>query len=244
MPGISHLVSLRDLKELRTIRLDGGELRLGALVTPALLATSDDVRRGRPELLDTVEVFGNPQVRSRATIGGNLCTAASCADLTPLLVALGARVIVAAPGGGRELGLDELFCDHRATVLELGEILVEVVVPARTEGEGAAYATFGRRAANFITVAGVAAYLRQEEGRCREARLTLGAVAPTPVRVLAAEEALIGSGLDDGVLAEAARFASDAARPISDVRASVEHRRELVGALTLRALNTAQERAR
>lgn len=241
---VHHLVSLRDLDELREIRIEGGDLRIGALVTPALLDESEGVRASRPELLDVVEVFGNPQVRRRATVGGNLCTAASCGDLAPLLCVLDARVVVEGTAGRRELTLEELFSDHRTTVLELGEILVEVVVPVRGDGEGAAYATFGRRAANFITVAGVAAFIRLEEDLCAEARLALGAVAPTPVRVPAAEELLVGSRLDEGALAGTALAASGAAQPISDVRASTDHRRELVEALAVRALHTAQERAR
>jgi CO/xanthine dehydrogenase FAD-binding subunit len=240
---VHHLVSLRDLAELREIRVEGGELRIGALSTPALLESSEEVRKTRPELLDAVEVFGNPQVRNRATLGGNLCTAASCGDLAPLLCVLDARVLVESPGGRRELAVQDLFGDHRRTVLEPGEILADVVVPARVEGEGAAYATFGRRAANFITVAGVAAYLRMEGGGCAEARLALGAVSPTPVRVPTAEEALVGSELDQAVLGDAARAASKVAQPISDVRASVEHRRELVEALTVRALRRARGRA-
>ena len=241
---LRHLVSLRDLDELREIRVDGGDLRIGALATPALLDESEGVRAGRPELLDTVEVFGNPQVRRRATVGGNLCTAASCGDLAPLLLVLGARLVVEGPAGRRELTLEEFFSDHRTTVLEIGEILVEVVVPVRVGGEGASYATFGRRAANFITVAGVAAFIRLEEDLCAEARLALGAVAPTPVRVPTAEELLVGSRLDDEALGKAALAAAAAAEPISDVRASTDHRRELVEALAVRAVHTAQERAR
>jgi len=241
---VRHLVSLRDLDELREIRIEDGALRIGALVTPALLDESEVVRASRPELLDVVEVFGNPQVRGRATVGGNLCTAASCGDLAPLLLVLGALVVVEGPEGRRELTLEEFFSDHRTTVLELGEILVEVAVPARVKGEGAAYATFGRRAANFITVAGVAAFIRLEEGLCAEACLALGAVAPTPVRVPAADELLVGSRLDEAALGEAALAASGAAQPISDVRASSEHRRELVEVLTVRALHTAHGRAR
>ena len=241
---LRHLVSLRDLDELREIRIDGDDLRIGSLVTPALLDESEGVRASRPELLDVVEVFGNPQVRRRATVGGNLCTAASCGDLAPLLRVLGARLVAEGPSGRRELTLEDFFSDHRTTVLVHGEILVEVVVPVRVDGEGAAYATFGRRAANFITVAGVAIFFRLEKDRCAEARLALGAVSPTPVRVPAAEELLVGSHLDEGVRAEAARAASDAAEPISDVRASTDHRRELVEALAVRAVRTAQERAR
>jgi carbon-monoxide dehydrogenase medium subunit len=240
----SHqLVSLANLEEMRGIRLEGEELRVGTLTTPAQLEASEMVRTHRPELLETVGVFGTPQVRNRATIGGNLCTAASCADLAPLLLALNARVVVAERGETRELNLGELFDDHRKTVLEPGMLLVEVIVPITQPGEGASYRTFGLRAANFITVAGVAAVVRLDEGVCREARLVLGAVAPTPIRVSAAEKKLDGSTLDDALLRKVGAIASQAAAPISDVRGSAEHRRELVSALTRQALTFARERA-
>lgn len=238
-----HLVSLSDLEELQQIVVEDGELRIGASITPAQLEASDLVASARPELLDAVGAFGTPQVRNRATIGGNLCSAASCGDLAPLLVALSARAVVAGPEMRRELPLEEFFGDHRRTSLEPGEILVEVVVPVRGSAEGAAYRVFGLRAANYITVAGVAAFVQLEKAVCRQARIALGAVAPTPSLVPSAADRLVGIPLDETVIAEAARAARETAAPISDVRGSAEHRRELVEALCVRALRTAGERA-
>jgi carbon-monoxide dehydrogenase medium subunit len=239
----SHLVSLADLKELRKIVAEKGKLRLGALVTPEQIRTSKDVLLSRPELMDAVEVFGTPQVRRRATLGGNLCTAASCGDLAPLLMVMGARVVVATPEGPRDLSLVEFFGDHRKTVLEPGHLLSEVVIPAKVPGEGGAYRAFGLRATNFITVAGAAAYLRVAGGRCTEARLALGAVAPTPFLVPGAAQVLVGTDLRNEDLASAGLASAAAATPISDVRGSAEHRREVVEKLCVRALCAARERA-
>ncbi|MFH1762842.1 MAG: xanthine dehydrogenase family protein subunit M [Gemmatimonadota bacterium] len=239
----SHLVSLADLNELREIALENGKLRIGALVTPAQMEASKDVLSSRPELMDVVGVFGTPQVRNRATVGGNLCTAASCGDMAPLLMVLGARVVVATPEGARDLSMEEFFGDHRRTVLEPGHILSEVIVPARVPGEGAAYRAFGLRATNFITVAGAAAYLKVDGARCTEARLALGAVAPTPFLVPGAAQVLVGTDLRDKDLANVGLAAGAAATPISDVRGSAEHRRELVIRLCVRALRAARERA-
>lgn len=238
-----HLVSLADIRELRRIVVENGELRIGASITPARLEASDVVGSARPELLDAVGAFGTPQVRNRATIGGNLCSAASCGDLAPLLVALSGRAVVAGPEMRREVSLVEFFGDHRRTVLEPGEILVEVVVPTRGSREGAAYRAFGLRAANYITVAGVAAFVLLEKGVCSQARIALGAVAPTPVLVPSAAARLVGRPLDEELIGETARAAREAAAPISDVRGSAEHRRELVEALCVQALRAAVERA-
>ena len=239
-----HLVSLAGLNELRRILVDDGELRIGALVTPSQIEASADVLSTRPELMDAVAVFGTPQVRRRATLGGNLCTAASCGDLAPLLMALGTRVVVATPGGPSDISLLEFFGDHRKTVLEPGHLLAEVIIPARVPGEGAAYKAFGLRATNFITVAGAAAYLEVREGRCTNARMALGAVAPTPVLVQDAAKGLVGTELLDEDLASAGLEAGKEATPISDIRGSAEHRREVVVQLCVRALHAARERAR
>lgn len=241
LPG--HLVSLSDLHDLKRIEHRGDTLSIGALVTPAALEASPEVRSGRPELLDAVGVFGSPQVRSRATVGGNLCTASSCGDLAPLLIVLGARVLIQNPEGQRALGLQEFYQDHRKTRLESGEILVEVEVPARGPGEGAAYEAFGLRSTNFITVAGVAAFLRLQDGICRDARVALGAVAPTPILVPAARDHLLGHPPDQESSRGAALAAREACAPISDVRGSSGHRIELVEVLCRRALERARARA-
>jgi len=182
-----HLVSLAAIEELRGITVSEGRLRIGALVTPVALENSEVVASERPELMDAVGVFGTPQVRNRATVGGNLCTAASCGDMAPLLMALCATVVLAGPEGRREFSLEKFFSHHRKTGLRPGEILVEVVLPLRGPDQGAAYRAFGRRAANFITVAGVAAFVELQEGACAKARIALGAVFPTPLLVPEAE---------------------------------------------------------
>jgi CO/xanthine dehydrogenase FAD-binding subunit len=237
------MVSLTGLTELRAITKEDDSVRIGALVTPAELEESEAIASARPELLDAVRVFGTPQVRNRATIGGNLCTAASCADLLPILLALDAQVVVTGPVESKVLSVGDFFGDHRKTVLRNGYLLSEIVLPARLPGEGAAYEAFGLRATNFISVASAAAFLRVEEGSCAEARIALGAVAPTPVLVGGVEEHLVGRALDEDAFSYVARLASEAAKPISDIRGSAEHRRELVIELSFRVLEKARERA-
>lgn len=214
-----HVVSLHAIPELHGVVEKNGALVIGALTTPAELAASKVVRNVRPELGECVKVFGGPQVRNRATVGGNLCTAASCADLPPMLLALNATVTI---HGERELPLAEFFVDNKRTVLRRGEIVTHVTVPARREGEGAAYEAFGRRGGSFITAAGVAAVV------CKgTARLGLGAVAPTPLLV-------------EAPLEEAPRKARAAVAPITDIRGTAEHRAELVEVLARRAIGRAQ----
>ncbi len=239
-----HVVALSGLAELRGIGIDAGALAIGALASPADLERSAAVREHRPELLDAVEVFGSPQIRNRATVGGNLCTATPCGDLAPLLVALGATVVLHGPAGRREVALQDFFTGVRTTVRGRAEILTAVRVPLRRPGEGARYEAFGLRAANFITVAGVAAAVRMEGETCRSARMVLAAVAPVPLLLPEVSRRLQGNALSDEAVEAAADLARDLALPIGDVRGSAAHRRELVRALAARALRAARTRAR
>lgn len=236
-----HVVSLRDLEELRGIRVDDGTLRIGALTTPAALRTSEAVRAARPELLEAAAAFGNPQVRNRATVGGNLCNASSCADLPPLLVACGARAHLRGPEGSRSLPVEDLFTGPRATALGRAELLVALTLPVKTPADAAAYAPFGLRAASYITVAGVAAWLRVTDGVCRDARVVLGAVAPTALLASEAGAGLVGTTLGPDAIAAAAAAAREAALPLSDVRGSAAYRDDLVEVLARRALARARE---
>jgi len=238
-----HVVSLRDVDEMRGVEVVDGRLRLGASTTPAELAASEAVRSARPELLQAVAAFGNPQVRNRATIGGNLCTATSCADLPPLLVACGADVQLEGPEGRRTLPLEDLFTGPRTTALRRAEILVALTLPVKTPSDGAAYEPFGLRAASFITVAGVAAWLRVADGVCADARVVLGAVAPTAVLAREAGARLVGRPLGPEAIGEAAAAAREAAEPLTDVRGSMAYRTDLVEVLARRALSRAQEGA-
>jgi len=239
-----HVVALRDVPELAGVRRKSGRLQIGASTTPARIAASEAVAEARPELLDAVRAFGTPQVRNRATLGGNLCTATACADLPPILIACGATVRLQGRDGERSLPLADFFVGPRETVRKPSEILVDVTVAEKTPQDGAGYETFGLRRASFITVAGVAAWVRLDEGTCREARVVLGAVGPTPLFAREAGTCLVGGRLEAAALDEAAAAAARAALPISDVRGSADQRRHLVEVLTRRALKRALERTR
>jgi carbon-monoxide dehydrogenase medium subunit len=157
----------------------------------------------------------------------------------------GASVVLWSPAGRRTVPLRELFIGPRETILRGDEVLEKVLVPAGPRGSGGAYARFALRDGNAIAVAAVAAGLLLDEGgTVREARIALGAVAPTPRLVESAAAALVGGVLDDAVVTGAAEAAMAAAEPISDVRGSAEYRRRLIGTLTGRAIAAAAQRAR
>jgi carbon-monoxide dehydrogenase medium subunit len=242
--GAGHLISIQALDELRGVQRSPAGLEIGALTTITELNRSSEVAEHYPVIRDAAGRMAAPQIRNAATVGGNLAGAVPCADLPPVLLVCGASVVLWSPRGRRTVGLADLYVGPRKTVLDGDELLERVLVPAPARGFGAAYARFALRDGNAIAVAAVAAGLVLDDtGAVRDARIALGAVAPTPRLVGAAAAALAGRIPDEQAAAEAAQAAMDAAEPISDVRGSVDYRRRLVGTLTRRAIAEARRRA-
>lgn len=247
----AHLVSINRISALRDVGLerdtDGHitSLRIGTLTTIRQLDASPHVRPRFAALRDATREMASAQVRNLATVGGNIASAVPCADLPPILMVMRASAILWSPAGQREVMLGDFFVGPRRTILKSGELLVGIRVPFPAADSGAAYSRFALREGNAIAVAGVAAALRLTDGgEISDARVALGAVAPTPSLVKAAAAVLCGRSADAEAFELAARAAMRAAAPISDVRGSAEYRRRLVGVLTNRALSRALERAR
>ena len=240
-----HLVSLNRIDALRDVTRTDDGLRIGALTTVAQLGRSPMVRDDFASLLDATGRMAAPQIRNRATVGGNIASAVPCADLPPILTALNSSVVLWSPDGEREVALEAFFVGPRQTIMRDVEVLTAVLVPSLAPRSGAAYARFQLRDGNAIAVASVAASLvLGADDTVRAARIVLGAVAPVPKLVESAGATLVGQAPEEGVFRRAADAAMAAAEPISDIRGSVEFRRELVGVMTRRALHTAWQRAR
>ena len=239
-----HIVSITRIVELKRITLVDGSLRIGALATITQLDESPDVRRSFAPIRDATQRMAVRQVRNVATVGGNLASAVPCADLPPILTALGGAVELWSPAGVRLVPVASFITGVRRTARTEDEIISAVVVPAIRPRFGAAYVRFGLREGNAIAVAAVAAgFSLDAGGRIETARIVLGAVAPTPKAATAAAEGLRGAEPDEATFAAAATAARNEADPISDVRGSADFRRELVEVLTKRALRAARERA-
>lgn len=239
------VVDISGLAELRTVqRADGQGLRIGAAATARTIELDPHVRSKYPALAESGALVGSVQVRNLATVGGNLCNAAPSADMVPPLLALDAEAIILGPKGQRRVPLTSFFLGVRQTVLAADEMLLEVAVPAPGPRSGGHYLRHTPRRELDIAVVGVASQISVNDGVCAKARIALASVAPTPVRALAAEHALVGQPVTAALIERVAEVAVEAARPISDQRGSAEFRRHLVRVLTRRTLTTALERAR
>jgi CO/xanthine dehydrogenase FAD-binding subunit len=239
------LVNLKCIPELSGITRTREGLRIGATTRVAELLESAAIAAAAPLLAEVAHGFGSAQIRAMATVGGNLCSATPSADLAPPLLVLDARAEIRGAGGKRELDLCDFFRGANRTILRRGEILTAIIVPRARGRFGAAYHKLCGRRAMDLSIAAVAAAvrLRGTGAICAGARVALGAVAPIPMRARAAEELLEGVPLTPALIEEAAAAAAKAARPVTDLRASAEYRRDMVRVLAARALTEALRRA-
>ena len=241
----SALVDIGRIPELRGISRQGDWIRIGALTTHAELAASTDLRDGAPALADAAAMVGDPAVRNRGTIGGNIAHADPASDLPTVLVALDARMIAAGPEGERTIHADQFFTGIMTTALSDDEILVAVHVQASGRGQGSAYEKFSHPASRYA-VLGVAAWLAVANGTCSAARIAIGGLLPNARRAGSAERELIGKALSDDTIAAAAdRVGADLGGDVSgDIYASAEYRAAMAPVFTKRALADAAARAR
>ena len=239
-----YVVNIKGIDALKGIGpLSDGGIRIGALTTHGEVLNSSLLRERYPVLAEMAIKVGSVQVRNIGTIGGNLSHGEPAADPPPVLLALDAKVKLKGPKEERVLALADFFTDFYQTVIEPDEILTEVLVPALPKGAGGAYFKFARKKAVAFAMVSVAAVVQVSNGVLKEVRLGLGGVGPTPVRPREAEEALKGKALSEERLAEAAKAVMNVVRPVTDVHASAEYKREMAGVFTKRAIREAVRRA-
>jgi carbon-monoxide dehydrogenase medium subunit len=241
----SAVVDIGRVSELRGLARRGDHVRIGALTTHAELAGSAELRAAALALAEAAAMIGDPAVRNRGTIGGNVAHADPASDLPTVLVALDARMAVIGPRGGRVIPADEFFTGIMTTALAEDEILTAVLVPALGGGQGSAYEKFPHPASRYA-VLGAAALVTVKDGTCTAARLALGGLLPNARRALAVEKALVGKPATDAAIAAAAQqVASDLGRDVTgDIFASAEYRSAMAPVYIRRAVTTAVARAR
>jgi len=238
-----RVIDLSGVARVKILECDAKGLRIGAAVPARQVEQDPRVREGYAAVAESAALLGSVQVRNLATVGGNICNAAPSADMAPPLVALEAQAVIAGPQEERRVPLSDFFTGVRKTVVGPDELLVEIFVPAPGPHSGGCYIRHTPRRELDIAVVGVASQVTIANGVCAKARISLAAVAPTPVRATAAEAALEGKPLTPELIERAADLAGQAAKPISDQRGSADFRRHLVRILTRRTLTTALARA-
>lgn len=243
-PGV--VVDGKKIPELKEVTLDDTGLTLGAAVSCREIYENKIIAEGFPALIDSTTLIGGVQVQGRASVGGNLCNAAPSGDSIPTLIAYNAVANVANDQGTRQIPVDQFCVAPGKTALTDSDLLVSIFVPAPAQHSGARFLRFIPRNEMDIAVANAAAYVELDESGNNfvNARISIGAVAPTPLYVKEAGASLIGKPVSEEAILQAANIAKSAASPISDMRGTVEHRLQLVEVLTKRVLQGAIARAR
>lgn len=241
------VIDVKRLPETSELTYDPKQgLTLGAAVPCYRIYDNKEIAAAYPGLIDSASLIGGVQIQGRASIGGNLCNASPAADSIPSLIAHKAIANIAGPNGRRSLPVEEFCVAPGRTALQPGEFLISLSLPAPQPGFAGAYLRFIPRNEMDIAVVGAGVTVQLDENRSKfvSARVALGAVAPKPLFVAAAGEALAGQPVNAESIAKAAQIAQEAATPITDMRGTAEYRKQMAGVLTRRALEKAIERAK
>lgn len=238
------IVDINFVEGLNSVEECDGEIAIGALTRISEIANSATIMEKAPVLAEAARSIGSWQIRNRGTIGGNLCNASPAADMAPPLLVLDASLKVVSTEGERVMSVEEFFKGPGLTALKRNELLIEIRIPVRPN-TSSCFMKLGRRKAFTLSVVSTACSVNIEDGIINDIKLALGAVAPTPIRVREVEKRLKGIKVDDvGSLEGALKEVKDYVRPITDIRATAEYRREMSYVLAKRAVMEALKRSR
>ena len=232
------LVDIAGIDELKGIDRDGDIIRIGALTTHSEVKRSAAVNDACSVLSETAGMIGDPQVRNRGTIGGNIAHADPASDYPGILLALGATIVTSS----RSITVDDFFTGLFETALDEGELIKEIQVPVLGDGSGAAYAKFFNPASRYAVV-GVGAVVSMDNGSCSSCRIGVTGAADHAFRASSVEDSLNGSDLGDDAIASAAAKIADGQEMLSDLAASADYRAHLCGVMLKRAISNAVSRA-
>ena len=237
-----HLVDLGRVTDLKSIREEGGTIRVGATATHYDIESSPLVRGKCPLLAEAASSIGDVQVRNMGTIGGSIAHADPAADYPASLLALEARVRIASAKGERTVGIEQFLVDALTTALDTGEIVREIIVPVEPANAGVSYQKMVQPASGFAIV-GVAARVRKSGGKVAFVRVGVTGLAAKAFRATGVEKLLEGTTGSAADVQKAAAVVSDGADANSDLHASASYRQQMAKVYTARALTQALSRA-
>ncbi len=233
------LMSLKNIKELHQLKTTDELISIGGAVTISAL---ENLKLGsvNPALTDVIRELANPQIRNRATVAGNLCTAAACADFPPALLINKATVTIAGKQGSREISVKDFITGPRKTSIQCDELVTRISF--KRLNSGSAYIKFGLRKALNISIVGVAASIQMNKENIEKINVAVTAASPRPVYLDELSTQFTGSAPDQETWKAVAELVAQSLNPISDLRASAEYRLQLAKVGTVRALQLSYQR--
>ena len=238
----AHLIDLNGLPELKQIRLDGDAIAIGAMCTENELIRSGLLQARCPLIVEAAQLIADPQVRSRATIGGDIAHGDPGNDHPALMLATDAEFIINGPDGERRAPANGFFLGTYWTGLEESELLTTIRIPAFAPGTGYGFNKIKRKTGDYAT-AGASVVLNMEAGQIRHIRIALTNVGPTALRAEEAEQLLLGQSPDQALLQSAAEAAMAICEPVADLSGDVQYKTAMAGEMTRRSLRDALNRA-
>ncbi|NKB52597.1 MAG: xanthine dehydrogenase family protein subunit M [Rhizobiaceae bacterium] len=240
----NDLIDLKNIDGVKDILCDKEGWTVGVAVSGAEMSEHPSLQSEWPGVVEAMDLIGSTQIQGRATLVGNLCNASPAADSVPAMIAAGASVTLTGASGSRTVAVEDIPTSPGRTSIAQDEIVSQVNIPRQVPNGGDAYLRFIPRTEMDIAVVGCAVNLQVDGDTITQARVSLGAVAPTALLVDAAAQAIIGSKLDDAALDKLAAAASAACNPIDDKRGTIKFRTHVAGVLARRAAKIAYDRAR
>jgi CO/xanthine dehydrogenase FAD-binding subunit len=232
------LIDLKGIKGLDYIEYDSKKgLRIGALASVRSVATSAVVKEHFPILSEAAGSIAASHIQNRATLVGNICNAVPSADSAPALLTLEASVLCVNAKGERVVPITAFFAGPNETILKDDELVKEIRIPNLPSGSRGRYLKLSTRRKMDLAVVGVGVVILSDDGICKDIRIGLGAVAPTPIRAKKAEKILVGRNVTDELIEKCSKLAADESKPIDDHRASADYRKAMVGVLVKRAIH-------
>ena len=241
-PGL--IVDLKKIPSLVNLSFSNATWKIGAATPVVRINKNEKLTNEFPGLSEASGMIGSDQIQTRASLGGNLCTASPGADTVPSLMVNDSMAVIASNGGSRTIPVADVITGPGSISLGSGEFIIEFILQQPPPRTSDAYERFIPRTEMDIAVVDAAARISlDEKGHCQEAKIAIGAAAPTVIRVPEAERILQGKKINDELLAEVMEEASKACRPINDKRGTIEYRRQVAGVLAKRVILLAEKRA-
>ena len=237
------VIDVKKIVELNNIEeISENEFVVGASVSGANLNRNKKFSSLWPGVIEAFRLIGSEQIQGRASLGGNLCNGSPAGDSVPALIAAGCTAVIAGPDGKKELPIEEFHTGPGKTILKNGEMLVSLKFPKRESNSSDSYLRMTPRTEMDIAVVGCGVNLTLDNDICTSVRVSLGAVAPTPLLIKEASDIMVGTNLNSEVLEKVARICMESCNPINDKRGTIEYRTKVAGVLFKRATLIAIDR--